>query len=168
MGRCWAAPLGHVRLRELAERRLRERRRGAPRVHRPPDTTPERHGMTTAAPRTSSSDWPVYAIVALGAAIAVSDGALYAATRVVGDRPTPGSPSALVRALQAGYRPTTPVLVLASVLLLALLSAAAIAAGWLVRRRGAGALSDRARWAKPAELRSLQVPADVTERESVG
>jgi type IV secretion system protein VirD4 len=119
--------------------------------------------MTTATPRTSSSDWPIYVILALGAAIAVSDGALYAATRVVGDRPTPGSPSALVRALQAGYRPTTPVLVLAAVLLLVLLTAAVTLALWWTGRPKRGT-SGSARWASRKDLASLIVGKDPLDR----
>src|SRR5664279_4228867 len=121
MGRLRPPPLGDLRLRELAKRRLQERRRGAQGLHRPPDTTSERHGMTTATPRATGNGPFPYLVLAGAALVLGSDGALYASSRVLGNHPTPGSPSALVRALQAGYRPTTPVAVLASACLLLLL-----------------------------------------------
>jgi type IV secretory pathway TraG/TraD family ATPase VirD4 len=68
-----------------------------------------------------------------------------------------------VRALQAGYQPSRPVLVLAAVLLSLLLSAVVALALWWTGRRPRGT-STPARWAKPAELRSLQVPATAAER----
>jgi type IV secretory pathway TraG/TraD family ATPase VirD4 len=120
--------------------------------------------MTTTTPRATGNGPFPYIVLAGAALVLGSDGALYVASRALGDHPTPGTPSALVVALRDGYWPARPVLVLAAVLLLVLLSAVAIVAGWLAHRRGAGALSDRARWAKPAELRPLQVSAVASER----
>jgi len=119
--------------------------------------------VTSTAPRTSSSDWPVYVILALGAAIAVSDGALYAASRVLGDRPTPSSPNALVVALRADRHPATSVLVLAVVLLLALLTAAVTLALWWTGRHTRGT-SGSARWASRKDLASLVVGKDPLDR----
>jgi type IV secretion system protein VirD4 len=119
--------------------------------------------VTTTTPRSTSSNWPVYGILALGAAIAVSDGAMYAASRVIGHRPTPGSPTALVRALQTGYRPTTPVTVLASGCLLALLSAVV----WLLLRwtgRHKHGISTPARWANRKDLATLVLDKDPRSR----
>jgi type IV secretion system protein VirD4 len=118
--------------------------------------------MTTTAP-TGQGDPLVYAAAALAALVLGSDGALYAASRVVGHRPTPGSPTALVRALQAGYRPTTPVVVLASGCLLALLSAVV----WLLLRwtgRHKRGISTPARWANRKDLATLVLDKDPRSR----
>jgi type IV secretion system protein VirD4 len=118
--------------------------------------------MTTTAPRAAGDPFP-YIVLAAAAPVLGSDGALYVASHVLGDHPTPGSPSALVRALQAGYRPTTPVAVLAASCLLVLFSAVVALALWWTGRHKRGT-STPARWAKPAELRPLQVPAEASER----
>src|SRR5664280_67234 len=114
--------------------------------------------MTTNAPA-GQGDPLVYAGAALAALVLGTDGALYAASRVVGDRPTPGSPTALLVALQHGYRPTTPVTVLASVCLLALLSALV----WLLLRwtgRHKRGTSTPARWANRKDLATLILDKD--------
>jgi type IV secretion system protein VirD4 len=118
--------------------------------------------MTTSAPA-GQGDPLVYAAAALAALVLGSDGALYVASRMVGHRPTPGSPSALVRALQAGYRPTTPVAVLASACLLLLL-AAAFALVWRWTGRHKRGTSTPARWATRKDLATLAVGKDPLSR----
>ena len=115
--------------------------------------------MTTTAPRATGTGPFPYIVLAGAALVLGTDGALYASSRVLGDHPTPGSPSALVRALQAGYRPTTPVVVLASACLLLLLSVAfALVWRWTGRRtRGT---STPARWANRKDLATLLVDQD--------
>jgi type IV secretion system protein VirD4 len=122
--------------------------------------------MTTNAP-TGQGDPLAYAAVALGAVVLASDAALYAASHLVGHRPTPGSPTALLVALRAGYRPTAPVVVLAAVLLLTMLLAAARVAGWLVHRHKRGT-STPARWANRKDLATLIVPAPASGRIGLG
>jgi type IV secretion system protein VirD4 len=112
--------------------------------------------VTTATARATGNGPFPYIVLAAAALVLGSDGALYAASRLVGDRPTPSSPSALVRALQHGYRPSTPVVVLAAALLLTLLLAAARVAGWLVHRHKRGT-STPARWANRKDLATLIV-----------
>jgi type IV secretion system protein VirD4 len=119
--------------------------------------------MTTATPRATSNGPFPYIVLAGAALVLGSDGALYAASRVVGDRPTPGSPSALVRALQAGYRPPTPVLVTAAVLLLVLLAVAVTLALWWAVHRTRGT-SGSARWASRKDLATLTVGKDPLTR----
>jgi type IV secretion system protein VirD4 len=119
--------------------------------------------MTTTAPR-ATGNGPFPYIVLVGAALVLGgDGALYASSRVLGDHPTPGSPSALVRALQAGYRPTASAAVLASGCLLVLLLAAfALVWRWTGRRtRGH---STPARWANRKDLATLIVGKDPLSR----
>ena len=119
--------------------------------------------MTTATPRATGNGPLPYIVLATAALVLSGDGALYASSRVLGDHPTPGSPSALVRALQTGYRPTAPVVVLASICLLLLLSVAfALVWRWTGRRkRGA---STPARWANRKDLASLIVGKDPRSR----
>jgi type IV secretion system protein VirD4 len=120
--------------------------------------------MTNNAP-TGQGDPLVYAAAALAALVLGSDGALYVASRMVGHRPTPGSPTALLLALQHGYRPTTPVVVLASVCLLVLLSAVVTLALWWTGRHKRGT-STPARWANRKDLATLIVGKDPLSRVS--
>jgi type IV secretion system protein VirD4 len=105
----------------------------------------------------------VYAAVALAAAVLGADASLYAASRVVGHQPTPGSPTALLIALQHGYRPATPVVALASGYLLVLLSALVWLLLWWTGRRTRGS-STPARWANRKDLATLAVGQDPQTR----
>ena len=119
--------------------------------------------MTTNDAPIGQGDPLVYAAVALAAVVLGTDASLYGASRVVGDRPTPGSPTALLVAVQHGYRPSTPVAVLASVLLLALLSALVWLLLWWTGRRTRGS-STPARWATRKDLATLAVGKDPKSR----
>jgi type IV secretion system protein VirD4 len=119
--------------------------------------------MTTTAHRsTGNGTFPYIVLVTAGLGLAV-DGALYVASRIAG-RPTPGSPSALVLAVQGGYRPTMPVLVLSAFLLLLLIAAGASAVMWWKTRPSHGKSSTRARWATRKDLAPLIVGKDPLSR----
>jgi type IV secretion system protein VirD4 len=112
--------------------------------------------MTTTTPRATGTDPIAYIVLAGAALVLAGDGAMYAASRIIGHRPTPGSPTALLSALQHGYRPATAVLVLAagyfSVMLLA---AFALVWRWTGRRKHGS--STPARWANRKDLATLIV-----------
>jgi type IV secretion system protein VirD4 len=122
--------------------------------------------MTNNAP-TGQGDPLAYAAAALAALVLEVDGALYAASRVVGHHPTSGSPTALLLAVQHGYRPAASVVALAAVLLLTMLLAAARVGGWLVHRHLRGT-STPARWANRKDLATLIVPAPAPGRIGLG
>ena len=119
--------------------------------------------MTTTAHSSTNNSWPAYSILAAGATVVVADGILYVASRLVG-RPTPGSPSALVLAVQGGYRPTMPVLVLAACLLLLLIAAGVAVSMWWMARPSHGKSSTRARWATRKDLAPLVVSKNPLSR----
>jgi type IV secretion system protein VirD4 len=119
--------------------------------------------MTTNAPTAGQGDPRVYAAAFLAAVVLGADASLYAASRVVGQRPTPGSPTALLIALQHGYRPTTPVVVLASAYLLVLLSGTLALARWWTGRRKRGQTTP-ARWATRKDLATVILGKDPRDR----
>jgi type IV secretion system protein VirD4 len=123
--------------------------------------------MTTTTPRATGNGAFPYIVLAAAALVMATDASLYVASRVVGDRPTPGSPTALLLALQHGYRPTAAVVVLASVCLLVLLSALVWLLLWWTGRRTRGT-STPARWANRKDLATLIVPAPTLGRIGLG
>jgi type IV secretion system protein VirD4 len=122
--------------------------------------------MTTNAP-TGQGDPLVYAAAFLGATVLAAEASLYAASRMVGHVPTPGSPTALLIALQHGYRPGPQVLGLASVCFSLMLSLLLAVLLWWTAHRKRGT-STPARWANRKDLATLIVPAPSPGRIGLG
>src|SRR5664280_818818 len=123
--------------------------------------------MTANSTPPTQVDLLPYGIGALATAVFAADASLYVASRVIGDRPTPGSPTALLLALKAtDYRLPTPVVVLASILFVVLLTAAVTLVMWWAGRRAIPKNSTRARWATRKDLAPLVVDKDPLSRSS--
>src|SRR5664280_2609018 len=115
--------------------------------------------MTTDRQATGYNPFPYI----VGGLLMAADGALYVASRLVGQRPSPVTPAGLLLATQGGYRPTKPVLVLTVFFLLLLIAAGVTAVMWWTGRRAHGT-SSPARWATRKDLAPLVVGKEPLSR----